>query len=88
MQLELNSFCTGSISLSCVDCLLLVVALIRLGYSFVCAADSSGNHGGALALAAKLRGIPAHIVVPKTAPELKVQAIRRQGGMCRFDWKP
>src|SRR5438045_8273259 len=28
---------------------------------------SSGNHGGALALAARLRGIPAHIVMPRTA---------------------
>src|SRR5690349_17054324 len=26
---------------------------------------SAGNHGAALALAAKLRGIPAHIVVPE-----------------------
>ena len=28
---------------------------------------SSGNHGAALALAAKTRGIPAHVVVPEDA---------------------
>src|SRR3954470_15914292 len=29
---------------------------------------SSGNHAQALALAAKLRGVPAYIVMPRTAP--------------------
>src|ERR1700752_1349054 len=32
---------------------------------------SSGNHAQALALAAKLRGIPAYIVMPKNAPKVK-----------------
>ncbi|MDN5923714.1 MAG: pyridoxal-phosphate dependent enzyme [Xanthomonadales bacterium] len=40
---------------------------------------SSGNHGGALALAAKLRGIPATIVVPDGAAEVKLDAIRGYG---------
>jgi hypothetical protein len=31
---------------------------------------SSGNHAGALALAARLRGIPAHIVVPSNTPKV------------------
>src|SRR5262245_33214091 len=31
------------------------------------ATHSSGNHAGALALAAKMRGIPAHVVMPRTA---------------------
>src|SRR6266404_8333063 len=31
------------------------------------AAHSSGNHGTALARAAKLRGIPAHIVMPSNS---------------------
>src|ERR1700732_3172667 len=31
------------------------------------ATHSSGNHGTALARAAKLRGIPAHIVMPKNS---------------------
>lgn len=41
---------------------------------------SSGNHGGALALAAKLRGIPAHVVVPVDTPQCKVAAIEGYGG--------
>ena len=32
---------------------------------------SSGNHAAAVALAAKLRGIKAHVVMPKNAPEIK-----------------
>src|SRR2546430_13343055 len=32
---------------------------------------SSGNHAQALALAAKLRGIPAHIVMPRNASSVK-----------------
>ncbi|MGF1578013.1 MAG: pyridoxal-phosphate dependent enzyme [Gemmataceae bacterium] len=41
---------------------------------------SSGNHAQALALAAKLRGIPAHIVMPKTAPIVKRRAVEGYGG--------
>ena len=41
---------------------------------------SSGNHGAALALAAKLRGIPAHVVVPLETPLCKVAAIEGYGG--------
>ena len=35
---------------------------------------SSGNHAGALARAANRRGIPAYIVMPSTAPDVKVGA--------------
>ncbi|GKV24988.1 hypothetical protein SLEP1_g34509 [Rubroshorea leprosula] len=41
---------------------------------------SSGNHAAALSLAAKLRGIPAYIVVPKNAPKCKVENVIRYGG--------
>lgn len=41
---------------------------------------SSGNHAAALALAAKLRGIPAYIVIPKNAPKCKVENVKRYGG--------
>nr|GMD78774.1 serine racemase isoform X1 [Ipomoea batatas] len=41
---------------------------------------SSGNHAAALALAAKLRGIPAYIVIPKNAPKCKVENVIRHGG--------
>ena len=42
--------------------------------------QSSGNHGAALALAARLRGIPCHVVVPRNAPAVKLAAIRDFGG--------
>ncbi|XP_078536257.1 serine racemase-like [Lissotriton helveticus] len=40
---------------------------------------SSGNHGQALALAAKMSGIPACVVVPSTAPSCKKAAILGYG---------
>jgi threonine dehydratase len=40
---------------------------------------SSGNHGAALALAARTRGIAAHVVVPAGAVPAKVAAIRAYG---------
>jgi threonine dehydratase len=41
---------------------------------------SSGNHAQALALAARLRGIPAFIVMPRTAPAAKQRATAGYGG--------
>ncbi len=40
---------------------------------------SSGNHGAALALAARTRGIPAHVIVPEGAVRSKVEAIEAYG---------
>ena len=40
------------------------------------ATHSSGNHGAALARAAKLRGIPAHIVMPSDSAKVKVRAVK------------
>jgi threonine dehydratase len=40
---------------------------------------SSGNHAQALALAARLRGIPATIVMPENAPMVKVNAVEDLG---------
>jgi threonine dehydratase len=40
---------------------------------------SSGNHAQALALAAKLRGIPAHIVMPSNATPVKRLAVEGYG---------
>ena len=42
--------------------------------------DSSGNHGQALAAAAQIRGIPAHIVMPSDAPMVKQKAVAGYGG--------
>lgn len=41
---------------------------------------SSGNHAQALALAARLRGIPAHIVMPRNATPVKKRAVEGYGG--------
>src|SRR5947207_1242751 len=41
---------------------------------------SSGNHAQALALAARLRNIQAHIVMPRTATHAKRQAVLAYGG--------
>lgn len=43
-------------------------------------AFSSGNHAQAIALSAKLLGIPATIVMPQDAPAAKVDATRGYGG--------
>jgi threonine dehydratase len=42
---------------------------------------SSGNHGAALALAARGRGIPAHVVVPEGAVASKLAAIEAYGAV-------
>lgn len=42
---------------------------------------SSGNHAQALALAARLRGIPAYIVMPSNAPAVKQAAVAGYGGV-------
>jgi len=48
------------------------------------ATHSSGNHGAALARAAQLRGIRAHVVMPDNAPKAKRQSVERYGGIIHF----
>ena len=48
------------------------------------ATHSSGNHAAALALAAKLRGIDAHIVMPENSPEIKKRAVAGYGANITF----
>ena len=43
------------------------------------ATHSSGNHAAALALAARLRSIPAHVVMPRTAKAVKRAAVAGYG---------
>lgn len=43
-------------------------------------AFSSGNHAQAIALSARILGIPATIVMPKDAPAAKIEATRNYGG--------
>lgn len=47
-------------------------------------AHSSGNHAQALALAARLRGVPAYIVMPENAPAVKKAAVAGYGGQITF----
>lgn len=43
------------------------------------ATHSSGNHAQALARAAKLRGVPAYVVMPRTSPGVKKAAVAGYG---------
>jgi threonine dehydratase len=45
---------------------------------------SSGNHAAALALAARMRGIPAFIVMPENAPEIKKIAVAGYGALITY----
>jgi threonine dehydratase len=51
-------------------------AVVRRGV----ATHSSGNHAAALARAAKLRGVPAHIVMPSNSSKVKIRAVEGYGG--------
>lgn len=43
------------------------------------ATHSSGNHGQAVALAARMKGVPAYIVMPEDAPSVKKRAVEGYG---------
>ncbi|NBD95566.1 MAG: pyridoxal-phosphate dependent enzyme [Gammaproteobacteria bacterium] len=48
------------------------------------ATHSSGNHGAALARAARARGLEAHVVMPRNAVRAKVDAVAAEGGRVHF----
>ena len=48
------------------------------------ATHSSGNHAAALALAARMRGVAAHIVMPSNSPEIKNKAVAGYGASITF----
>src|SRR5438309_2722097 len=48
------------------------------------ATHSSGNHGAAVARAARLRGVPAHIVMPSNSAKVKIRAIEGYGAQLVF----
>jgi len=48
------------------------------------ATHSSGNHAQALALAARMRGVPAYIVMPNNAPSVKKAAVTGYGGQITY----
>lgn len=45
---------------------------------------SSGNHAAALALAASMAGMKARVVMPRTAPAVKINAVRDYGAEITF----
>lgn len=58
-------------------------AVARLGEQRILgdvATHSSGNHGAALAMAARLDGRRAHVVMPENASPFKLASVREQGG--------
>src|SRR6476646_42312 len=48
------------------------------------ATHSSGNHGAAVARAAKLRGISAYIVMPSNSAKVKIRAVESHGAQIVF----
>jgi threonine dehydratase len=48
------------------------------------ATHSSGNHGAALSLAARLDGRTAHVVMPENASPIKIVAVKRFGGRIHY----
>jgi threonine dehydratase len=48
------------------------------------ATHSSGNHAQAVALSAKMLGIPAYVVMPQNAPAIKVAGVRSYGAEVIF----
>jgi threonine dehydratase len=61
-----------------------VLSLPGSGAARGVATHSSGNHAAALAWAAGLRGIPAVVVMPRTASSFKVAAVERYGARIVF----
>jgi threonine dehydratase len=48
------------------------------------ATHSSGNHAAAVSWAAGFRGVPAHVVMPRTASRVKIASVERYGGRLVF----
>ncbi len=57
-----------------------VFGLTDAGAARGVATHSSGNHGTCLSYAAQRRGIPCTVVMPRTAPQAKKDAVRSYGG--------
>ena len=67
-----------------------IAALVERGETGAVVASSAGNHAQGVAYAAHRFGIPATIVMPKTAPIAKAKRSeeRRVGKECRSRWSP
>ena len=60
-----------------------MLALTERGGAAALVTASAGNHGRALAYAAREMGLPLTVFIPATAPRVKVEAIRRSGALLR-----
>jgi threonine dehydratase len=61
-----------------------VLSLTEVQKSRGVVTHSSGNHAAALALAARMNGVKAHIVMPDNAPEVKKNAVAGYGAEITF----
>jgi threonine dehydratase len=61
-----------------------IACLAEQGIQGDVATHSSGNHGAALALAARLDGRTAHVVMPENSSLMKIEAVRKYGGQVHF----
>jgi len=61
-----------------------IACLAEEGIAGDVATHSSGNHGAALALAARLDGRTAHVVMPDDSSRMKIEAVRGYGGKVHF----
>ena len=61
-----------------------VFSLTNAEAAFGVVTHSSGNHAAALARAAQLRGIAAHLVMPVGAPQSKVRNVESYGGLISY----
>ena len=61
-----------------------ILPLANAGHVKAVATHSSGNHGTAVALAARVCGLQAHVVVPRDSARPKIAAIERAGGHVVF----
>lgn len=61
-----------------------IACLAEQGESGDVATHSSGNHGAALTLAARLDNRTAHVVMPENSSPMKVEAVRQYGGEVHF----
>ena len=61
-----------------------ILALSKADLQNGVATHSSGNHAGALALAANKLNIPAYIAMPNNAPKIKIEAVKSYGGNITF----
>jgi threonine dehydratase len=61
-----------------------VLAFDDISTSRGVATHSSGNHGAAVARAAKLSGVPAYIVMPSNSAKVKIRAVESYGAHVAF----